>query len=174
MKKIMFLVVVCATFGTAKSQSSKVHPCPPGQCIVNVAYVLDVLNFHKPRTDCKSQFGFCIKGHMEYDCVDAGTSPAATNCNWESRYSTGLRVAGTKVYAGFIVVNDVLELHIPRALAATAEFANEDMSLFHVDDNAIAIQSRAGMVLGYLKGGAYIVTSSANDFIVKIPVVQSQ
>jgi hypothetical protein len=45
--------------------------CPPGQC-PHYSYQLDVVNFHKPRTDCTKKFGFCVQGHWSFTCERNG------------------------------------------------------------------------------------------------------
>jgi hypothetical protein len=172
MKKVFFsvLFIICIV-NISISQTTKVKPkCPPGYCIINPAYVIDVFNFHKPRTSCSSRFGLCIEGHWTYDCVPVGT-PGATHCNLGNEERSRLRVENGKVYVAFIIVDDVLELYIPKSLAQTEQFKNEDLTKFYIDDNTIQVKNPDGTSAGYLKAGEYTTTMDNLVITVRIPII---
>jgi hypothetical protein len=172
MKKLLLLVVIIAglTIYSCSKNDDKLQtealqikastdmiltagPCPPGYG-VKANYVIDRLNFHKPRTSCNSGFGFCVKGHWEFTCV-AGV-PIYT--------PTEITPAG-EVKIWLTIVNGKIELHIPTALSQTPEFANIDMTTFEIEDSSISI-GKGGSNLGYVKGGVYNVQVVGSDYVV--------
>jgi hypothetical protein len=132
-------------------------PCPPGYG-VKASYIIDRLNFHKPRTSCNSGFGFCVNGHWEVTCI-AGV-PIYT--------PTGITPTG-EVKIWLTIVNGRIELHMPTALSQTPEFTNVDMTTFEIENNSISI-GKGGSSLGYVKGGVYNVQVIGSDYVVLMDV----
>lgn len=152
------MLTLCSVFfylSDLNAQGNRIEPCPSGFCSAGVTFVIDQFNFHKPKTDCKSRFGICIRGHWEANCVPC----------W-SNYRTGLE--NGKVTGWFIIKENKIELHLPLALGQTIEFINEDMTVFYLDDNMLEILNTDGSVNAKLKGGEYPVTIVDNDYVILI------
>ena len=71
MKKIIFLLGLVLSGFCLYAQEDRVaivNGCPPGTHPVTVFYGIETFNFHKPRTDCQSGFGLCIRLEVGIEC----------------------------------------------------------------------------------------------------------
>ena len=163
MKRLSFFIflLISLCFISAKktnAQEPRIDPCPPGYCSNGVTFVVDHFSFHKPRTNCRSGFGICLKGHWEAHCVPCW-SKGQTNYDDE------------KVTGWFKISKSKLELHLPLALGQSKQFINENMSIFYLDDDFIMILNEDGSKNCRLKGGEYTVAISGNDYVILIDII---
>jgi hypothetical protein len=168
MKKIIYLALFTGSYLLSSSQQNKqapddggggIDPCPPGQCSNGVTWTIDQFNFHKPRTDCQSKFGLCIRGHLGPHCVPCFGGAPYKGIN-NGKVSGWYNINGSK-----------LELHIPSAIQDADGFRGEDLTIFEVDDNAVTIFKADKTVFGYLKGGKYTVKKVNDELIVLLDLV---
>jgi hypothetical protein len=159
-KMRLFVILTMILFcGTAKAQKSALsNLCPPGT-VPHYYWAVDVINFHKPKTDCKSKFGFCFRATQGMECVPSQ--------NWQ-QYKLG--ISNGIVTAWSIVQNNQLELHIPLALKDTDGFRLEDMTEFTIDDDTIKLADSNGNVVTSLKGGTYPVKIIEGQYVIQIPL----
>ena len=159
MKKIIYLVLLI-TANNLYAQNGKVAPgtgdedfplCPLGMCASSYIYI-ETFNFHKPRTNCTSGFGLCIRygaGIRCYYC-DKKTS-----------------LNGTKVTAWVNMIKDKAELHLPLAIKEDKEFVNTDLSVFEVEDKMVSFTSKDGLEK-WVKGGIYPVSKTTTDLVITL------
>jgi len=140
------------------------HPCPLGMCVSSASFYFDQFNFHKPRTDCKSGFGLCIRGHWEYTC---GYPP---NClgGVNTGYNKATKIENGKALCWFNIVDGKLQLHLPLELETVETYQDVDFSLFNIDEEMIFIKNDQGIVIAKAKRGEYPVTKTEKDFVIII------
>ena len=156
MPLFVFLCVVSSSRICA--QAGRIDPCPPGYCSIGASLIIEQFNFHKPRTDCESRFGICLRGHFQANCAPCWS-------NGQTGYKDG------KVTGWFKISKNKLELHLPLALGQSKGFINEDMSLFYLDDDTITVLNADGSTNSKLKGGVYTVAISGNDYVILIDLI---
>jgi hypothetical protein len=158
MKKVLFILALFVTT-IQVSQAQKQKPtCPPGYTATGAQYNIDKFNFHKPRTDCASGFGICIKGHWTVNCTQTSPTSRITPTNsvdfWYKLTST-----------------NQLELHLPASIASLPEYVNEDTTTFYVEDNSTELKDGAGVTFATLKDGAYTVTTVGSELVIVIDLL---
>ncbi|MFM2337815.1 MAG: hypothetical protein RL115_1008 [Bacteroidota bacterium] len=131
--------------------------CPPGQC-PHYSYQLDVVNFHKPRTDCTKKFGFCVQGHWSFTCEPC------TQWDYNTSFSNSIATGWAKIE------NNKIELHIPISISQSPTFIGEDMSIFYVDEDYIKLYKN-GNQFGTMKAGEYSVQQINSDYVILIDIV---
>jgi hypothetical protein len=149
-KHFLLLLMLLIGFTFIHAQKS----CPPGQIVVGVVYQIETLNFHKPRTDCKSGFGFCLRGDAHVHC---------TSINFP--HQTSLRDGKATIW--YQIKDNQFELHLPIALKDEEDFINEDLNSFTIDSNSISIVADDGESM-MLRAGDYKVERTETDFIILI------
>ncbi len=158
MKKLFVFIFIAFSSVTFAQKSPASTLCPPGT-VPHFIVTFDVFNFHKPRTDCKSKFGLCIKGgQAQTVCVPAQ--------NWQ-QYKIGL--SNGKVAVLGLIQEGQLELHIPVALKDQEGFKGEVMTEFTLDADALTILDSNGKTYAALKTGTYAVKVSGEHYIIVIP-----
>lgn len=159
MKKLLFILMVCFA-NSVFAQSVKISPdviggdipdCPVGTCPM-ATISIDVFNFHKPRTNCTSGFGFCLRLSCGITCV---------NCYFKGS------VAGDKVTAYAKMTSTVAELHVPVGLKTAKGFEKTDMSTFEVEDKSLSFKTSTG-IEKLVKGGTYPVTVVGDEYVIKL------
>ena len=168
MKKVAILIVsifvLRISYGQRNGNSeARISPCPQGQCVTQASYVFDQVNFHKPRTNCTSGFGLCIRGHVEYEC-------GYGDCIGVQVFRT--RIENDKVYGWFNISGNKFELHVPLQLQNSDDFRNQDLSIFYIDDDMIEIIRSDNTSIGKLKGGQYPVVLNNNDLVIIIDIIR--
>ncbi|MCP9753029.1 hypothetical protein EGI32_18920 [Ferruginibacter sp. HRS2-29] len=161
MKKIILIVMIIAGAQAGFGQVNKNAPgsegvpsCPPGFCAY-WQYIFETFNFHRPRTDCKTGFGLCIKGRQESGC-----RPCA------SKTPVGTKIENGKATCIAEVKNGKLELRIPAGIKTSASLDASDMSDFTLDKGVLN-----GIVDGKFKTnreGTYPVKLIENEYVVLI------
>ncbi len=171
MKKLFSISVIYSFFLTnGYSQDGRTapidlgHPCPQGMCVTSASFMIDIFNFHKPRTNCQTGFGLCLRSHWEYTC---GFPPYCLG-QVNTGYRPETKIENGKVSGWFSIVNGKLELHLPVALETANSFQNTDFSTFHLDPDMIYLKNDQGAGIGKLKGGAYPVKKREQEFFVVI------
>ena len=161
MKKMICLLMTALTINFTMAQSGKVPggggspgDCPPG-CTLVLTYTFTTFNFHKPRTNCESGFGLCIKGVPGTRC----------NCGWyrpttsieKGEVKTELRIEGDKAY-----------FYIPYALKQLDEYKNENTDSFTLSEENAAIINADGKTVATMKPGEYVTKIEGDNFVVVI------
>ncbi len=123
--------------------------CPPGLC-EHTSVSIQTFNFHKPRTNCTSGFGLCIR---------LGFTTSCGYCNDRSV------IKGDKVKVWANLSGKKAEIHLPVALQSARGFEKTDMSTFEVEEKTISFTSKDG-VERWVKGGSYPVAKNGDEFIV--------
>ena len=127
--------------------------CPPGTC--PTFYInLEVLNFHKPKTDCTTGFGFCVRIASGITCE---------RCLGKSTIENGI----INVYGKLNEHN--IELHIPQEIQNEKGFEDADFKTFDIEDNNFSLLQADGKPI-LVPGGSYPVTQIDNEFVVEIPI----
>jgi hypothetical protein len=167
MKKLLLILIAVVvsqiSFGQGDEKNAPAtegpSPCPPGLCLhweVSVA----VINFHKPRTNCKSGFGLCIRlgGGISASCILCLNLKSASVCKMQKGIAT--------CYGE--IKNNKLKLHIPAGIKEEAGFTKEDMSTFTVEKGSISFLADGKEKVS--KEGSYPVTLSGAEYIVSIDI----
>jgi hypothetical protein len=161
MKKLLFTLTLLVASLSVFAQTEKPilstieqpGDCPFGMC--QMAYLsVDVLNFHKPRTECLEKFGFCIRLSVGVTCV---------NCFGKS----SIDGSHVNVYAG--IEGNSIVLHIPSELKFQKGYENVDFKSFEIDDDSIEVSFENG-AKHHAIGGSYDVEEINNEFVVHIPL----
>ncbi len=153
---IAFFLIVChsamAQVSTSKTILSDEDPgCPLGLC-PSVSIILDMFNFHKPRTGCSSGFGLCIKLDVSVTCHPCSPKTA---------------IADGKVRAWLRVDGSVAELHLPKAIMEFSEFKPDDFTHFVAEDRSIVLYGLDGEVR-FLREGNYPVDVRDDELVIKL------
>jgi hypothetical protein len=158
MKKIIgfFLLLISVQFVNAQSEFERAKECPPGYIPV-LNFNIEQFNFHKPRTNCTSGFGLCIKIKVESGCQAIGNFFLKT------------QLAGNTVTAWGSIQNGKLSLHIPAGLKKLKGYTEADFKTFTIDDPSI-LQVTNSKVPLYLTPGSYPVAIDKEDLVVTIPL----
>jgi hypothetical protein len=162
MKKIMFLLMLVFGINNVFGQSGRVPEeggggpgvCPPG-CTVVVGYTVTFLNFHKPRTDCKSGFGLCIKGYISNHCICFPFKPV-----------TSIEAGNVKGVGK--IENGKFYLYIPYALKELDEYKNENTNLFTLGEENSELVTADGKILARLVPGDYETKVEDGNFVIRI------
>ena len=155
MKKF-YLFAICIWQLTGNAQVSEKTlseegKCPEGYC-AGFFIEIENFNFHKPRTECKSGFGFCLRISAGATCV-----PCISKLSSNEKSS---------VIAGYLS-REILTLHLPKDLR---EKENEtDFTSFEIEDKFFEIKYPDGNIV-YLKGGTYRVAEENDELLIRIPV----
>ena len=127
--------------------------CPPGTC--PTFYInLEVFNFHKPKTNCTSGFGLCIRFASGVICE---------RCLGKSTIENGK----INVYGKLNEQN--IELYFPQEIQHEKGFENADFNNFEIEDNMLSLMSAEGKTI-LIPGGNYPVKQIENEFVVEIPI----
>jgi hypothetical protein len=166
MKRLLLILIAFAfsqvSFGQGEGKNAPAtdgpSPCPPGMCMHWEASI-KVLNFHKPRTDCKFGFGFCLKfGGGTGSCVPCGNFKNSSICKIQNGEAT--------CYVE--IKNNKLELHLPAGIKDEASFTKEDMSTFTVEKGTFTVSANGKEKTN--KEGSYPVVLSGTEYIVLIDI----
>jgi hypothetical protein len=149
-KQFLLLLMLFIGLNFIHAQSK----CPPGQIVTGVTYEILSFNFHKPRTDCKSGFGICVRGEWRVHCT-SNFPPGQTH------------LSDGKATIWYQIKDNQLELHLPVALTDEEGFINEDLNSFTIDSNSMSIVTDDGESK-MLRAGDYKVERTETDFIILI------
>lgn len=157
MKKI-FLLAICIWQQTTQAQmNTKIMGeegnCPEGYC-AGFFVEIENFNFHKPRTECKSGFGICLRISAGATCI-----PCLNKITSNDKSS---------VITGYLS-KEMATLHLPKSLQKEQIEKESDFRFFEIEEKTIEITYPDGSVM-YLKGGSYPVTEENNELLVRIPV----
>ena len=123
--------------------------CPDGT-YPTATITLNTLSFHKPRTNCTSGFGICIKFSVSVYCgSDMGKS----------------YIKSDKTTATAKVSSQTVELHLPVSLKYEKGFEKTDFTKFEVEDKTLNFKSSTG-IEKLVKGGIYPVTIVGDEYVV--------
>jgi hypothetical protein len=161
MKKILFLscmlVMSMHLLFAQQPKSTTIGSngdCPPGMC-PSVYFELEMFNFHKPRTNCTSGFGLCVRINTGVEC---------RSCFGKSSM-TGTKV---KVWAKFS--SQSVTLHIPRTLQTQKRFESVNFSQFELEDQTLNFTFTNSSKRS-ARGGIYPVSLVGDEFVVQIPLL---
>ena len=127
--------------------------CPTGYC-AGITIILETLNFHKPRTDCKSLFGFCLRIHAGASCIPCYQKSTPDEKRME--------------ITGMLRENEVV-LYIPNEINQLKEFNENDAETFELLERMLEIEYPDGSVK-YARAGNYPVVLENNSYTIHIPV----
>ncbi|MCX6293602.1 MAG: hypothetical protein NT127_04825 [Sphingobacteriales bacterium] len=160
MKKLLFFLMILSVHNlNAQTQKTREgiddNPpnCPPGTC--PTFYVnLEIFNFHKPKTDCTSGFGLCIRLASGVTCE---------RCLGKSSLENGkLSVFGK-------LNEQTVELHFPQEIQNEKGFEDADFKTFEIEDNTFSLIQPDGKIL-LIPGGTYPVKQIDNEYVVEMPI----
>lgn len=168
MKKLILLYVVSGIlFTELHSQEEKLapgdigNPCPPPSCVVRATLHIDFVNFHKPRTECKTGFGICVKTHLQYTC---GYPPNCLPGSVNNRQM--LKVENGKVSGYFMLLDGKAEMHLPLSIKSHPEFTSTDLSQFSIEPNTVVFRNEHGIDFARAKAGNYPVKNTGYDLVI--------
>ncbi len=150
---------VYASFGQVTDKSTPTvggSDCPAGWCAY-WQYTFSTFNFHKPRTDCKTGFGLCIRGSASSGCKP---------CNLFKSMESPAKIENGNVTCYGEVKSGVLEFHIPAAIKIDQNLSAKDISSFTIDKGALSVTANGKQL--YSKEGTYPVTLSGSEYVVSI------
>lgn len=125
--------------------------CPPGLC--PVAYInIEIFNFHKPRTGCKSGFGICLR-------LSAGVT--CEYCRWR----TSMQNNQVMTYVTF--EQQKIVWHLPAALQQA--MAETDCSTFELEEDMLEFKNEEGKAIA-AKAGNYPVVKKDDELIITIDI----
>jgi hypothetical protein len=159
MKKIFLVAIGFLIIGFSFGQEQGKAPfagCPPGTCPM-ITFEVSTFNFHKPRTECQSGFGLCIRGTWGSDCKPCYSYKGA---------GEPVKIENGIVRCRGEIKNGKLELHIPAAIKTEQRLSDAEVSTFSMDDASISISCN-GQTLQNKKGD-YPVLFSENEFVVSV------
>lgn len=98
------------------------------RCYIHVQH----FNFHKPRTNCKRGFGWCIKIHFD---VPIEVRENGMSCILGFIFGPDEpRVEKNEVYAGVALQPDKLTLILPQEIMELKDYAGEDFSVLEITE----------------------------------------
>jgi hypothetical protein len=161
MKKLLFIAALFSAsslFAQSKrlavsDEAGLGFPCP-NNYLTTIVFTLDKLNFHKPRTNCMSGFGFCLKFSFSLTCTEIVPKTS---------------VSSNAVNAWIKLTSTNAELHVPLAIRNYSDFQSEKLSSFEVESNTISFVNAAG-VKKWVKGGIYPVAKTSVDYVINLPL----
>lgn len=158
MKKILLIALVLYTslahaqknaVGTESLTDVRFIFCPDGT-YPTATVTLNTFNFHKPRTNCLSGFGMCIKFSVSLYCAS----------------TTGKSyIKNDKTIATAKINSQTVELHLPVTLKYEKGFEKTDFTKFEIEDKILSFKSSAG-IEKFVKGGVYPVTVVGDEYVV--------
>lgn len=157
MKRVLFMLMLISS-NTLMAQVTKAIPadtdggglgCPVGTCSVSNIY-LETFNFHKPRTDCTSGFGLCIRFGVSFSCMPCYAKAS---------------VKGDMVSSWVKLSDKTAEWHLPAGLKESKGFQKTDMSTFEIEEKTLSFRSKEGLEK-WVKGGIYPVRIVENELLV--------
>ena len=158
MKKILLIGLVLYTsfahaqknaVGTKSLTDGGFIFCPDGT-YPTATVTLNTFNLHKPRTNCMSGFGMCIKFSVSVYCAST---------TGKSYIKTDKTIATAKVNS------QTAELHLPVALKYEKSFEKTDFTKFEVEDKTLSFRSSTG-IEKFVKGGVYPVNVIGDEYVV--------
>lgn len=161
MKKLLFIAVLFSA-STLLAQSKRTavsdeaglgFPCL-NNYLTTITFSLDKFNFHKPRTNCTSGFGLCIKFSLSITCTEI--IPKTT-------------VSANTVNAWVNLTSTNAELHVPLEIRNYSDFQTEKLSSFEVENYTVSFVNSAG-VQKWVKGGIYPVVKTPVDYVINLPL----
>lgn len=158
MKTILGLCFVLFSVNVTAQAGRKVAECPIGTHPV-LTFSFDQFNFHKPRTNCASGFGLCVRGTWSTTCVP--------NSHFRG-VDAQTYINGNMVYGWGEIINSKLELHIPLELASQTDRTLTDISLFSINSGDISI-SHNNLVFESV-GGDYMTQIINNEIVILIDI----
>lgn len=170
MKRISFFCLAIFALAQISLAQSKVKPeeigapCPDGQCPIGGSIVIDHFNFHKPRTNCTSGFGVCIKLHIEPVCVPCAFGYSGGNLK------TG--ISNGKLTGWWKFTDDKIELHLPASIQQAKGYQRTDFSSFEVAEQSIFINKSDKTNFAVVKAGEYKVIKMDEDLVIYLDIVK--
>lgn len=161
MKKYMTLLMICfvtsAFAQTAKispDAPEEIPPCPNGYC-PSLNIHLSLFNLRKPRTDCTSGLGICIRLQLAVECHPCGGKS---------------RIEGEQLLlVGQVEQNRVI-LHLPAGLEDQEGFSLNEQSLFEVEEGDIQLTFPRGNTRN-VRGGAYPLRRGPDGWLVTLDLM---
>lgn len=158
MKKILLTALVLYTtfthaqtntIGTSSLTDGGFILCPDGT-YPTATVTLNTFNLHKPRTNCTSGFGMCIKFSVSVYC---GSTTGKSY------------IKSDKTTATAKVNSQTAELHLPVALKYEKGFEKTDFTKFEVEDKTLSFKASTG-VEKFVKSGIYPVSVVGDEYII--------
>lgn len=158
MKKLLVIALMCYASTASAQKANKSLPvegivCPEGSYL-GYTFQLDIFNFHKPRTNCTSGFGFCFRMMVGVKCIKFEPKPL---------------LSSGKVIGYARLSKSTAELHLPLEMKNDARFIGTNMAQFEIDSNTLSFVNNAG-VSKWVRGGIYPVAVMNNEYIIKLPI----
>lgn len=154
--KNLFVFLLMFLMKGSFAQIAQNFYCP---CGYQLSFLFNKLNFHKPRTDCLSGFGFCARlGEINVKCVP---------CNGSSGLDAP-RMSGDDVEGYFKYDCGQMTLHLPKALAEDELFKGEDVSFFEVEEHSVCLSGEAAGRPVWVRGGVYPVDIQGEELVIAV------
>jgi len=171
--QISFVLLIVLAAGSCSKQTEKekkaaniteeipsyiqpVGRCPFGQHEV-LTFDIETINFHKPRTNCTSGFGFCVKGTWDIICV-----------NDRQTYYSAITPDGIAHIWAQVLRGGLLEIHFPIELVNTPGYTIDDLSNFSVDEEwDINPEPNNPLIM---EVGQYKTSFTEHEIIVIVPI----
>lgn len=156
MKKLIVLILMISV-KTSFAQPEQNFYCP---CGAMLSFYFSKINFHKPKTDCNSGFGFCMRVEkMTVGCMPCSGSGVMVP-----------RMEGDGVNGYFLYDCGQMKLHLPRQLAEDEMFRNEKTDYFEIEDRAIRLSGDNAGKDVWVKGGSYPVEIIGEELVIPVDV----
>jgi hypothetical protein len=159
MKKLLFISFLMGLMGqTVLAQQPKsgtlgsIGDCPTGSC-PSLYFELEMFNFHKPRTNCTSGFGLCVRFNTGVECRPCFGKSSLT---------------GTKVRVWAKLSNQSVTLHLPKSIQTQKGFQSVNFSQFELEDQALSFSFPNGTKRA-VRGGSYPVSAVGDEWVIQIP-----
>jgi len=154
MKKLFLIVLLFQGFA-GNSQVGNICPCG-----ANIFFTVEKINFHRPRTDCQSGFGICLKiSPIYFSCMPCGQNTEFTPAEQKGMVNFSVSVECGKA-----------EIHLPLTLGADEEFKEEKMDVFEIEDETLQLSSEKNEQVFWVKGGTYPVYVKNGEYVIPVEI----
>lgn len=154
-----YLFIMMMAFPSLAIYSQNIYP-PPVFCIRVISEPAFTFNFHRPRKDCKSGLGICLR----FSIGEYRLEP----CKNIQVQSDEVFMENDKVHFSIRLAGEYAFVSLPADLARAPGFEGEDMGRFHVDGPHLFFRDdKTGMVVRFKEGDYPVIE---NDGLLKIRV----
>ncbi|MBX2888776.1 MAG: hypothetical protein KF829_09050 [Ferruginibacter sp.] len=127
--KILFPFLAGAVF-CFLSITASAQDQGPLKCVWHI----EKINFHKPKRDCKSGFGLCIRSHWHIPLQVSLGEAWCIPWIWVTPYEPKPAIEKDEVVAGVIVLKDKVVVALPKEIAELKDYAKEDFSVLEITE----------------------------------------
>lgn len=155
--KTILSVLLIFSFSVLKAQN--VYPTPKF-CFVVYTPPSFTFNFHRPKKDCKSGLGICLRYHLgDYRFVP---------CNNLQERQGGVSLEKDLVTYLIYLDENHAYFHLPAGLKNYPGFEGGDISTFYIDGDDFLLGNPEEGVAFRLKEGAYPVEESDGHWVAAV------